>query len=224
MNLAFINDTLDFEGDPRAFSTFFGTADVPANQDAENGNDVTYINDEAASIGGTITQIEVYINSTSGTYDIGVFSKDGNDFTDVDSIATGITVVTGYNKFTAPADFSAMTINAGEYVGTFGQDTERSTTGASGFWFDNGGQIGNNSASTFTDAGGTVDIQLRVVIEIADGDPWDVGADEVVAAAAAAPSGRRRRVIMGSIDNKWKQDYTLEIPLWTTRNTFGLPY
>lgn len=142
---------------------WFGTDNEPADGDEELGNDVTYILDEPAPITGTITQIEYYVGVSGGDLSIGIFTKSGSDFTDIDSIVN-LSSTSGLHQLSSPGDFTAMPINAGEYLGCMFVVLERNSTGASGFWYDAGPQIGNNSSSTYTDNAGTNDIQLRAYI------------------------------------------------------------
>ena len=157
--------------------SYYGSDAQPAGEQASEtfGNN-SYVFDEPFTVNGYIVQIEVFPSvHSAGDLEIGVCTKDGNDFNDEHSVS-GLTLVSDtLRTFThAGADFDAsdLPVAIGEYlcfyVTSDGQ-IERSTTGGPGYWFLNADAIGDSDADTFAQSINTGhEIQIRVYISSVD--------------------------------------------------------
>jgi len=143
----------------------------PADKAAATSLDYTYVYNEASTVTGNVTRIQCWSNSSiNANMDFAVFSKSGNDFTDV-QYREGLTVLDygSLTDLTSPGDFAAIPISSGQYIGFYlaSPKTMNKSTNESGpgEWYDQDDQIGNGTASTFTEyAVGTDDIQIRVYV------------------------------------------------------------
>ncbi len=154
-----------------AANIWVGCDAEPADKNNSTSVNYTYIYNEASTVTGNVTRIQCWSNSSSNTtMDFAVFSKSGNDFTDV-QYREGLTVLDygSLTDLTSPSDFAAIPISSGQYIGFYLADskTMNKSTNESGpgEWYDQGDQIGNGTASTFTEyAVGTDDIQIRAYV------------------------------------------------------------
>ncbi len=151
-----------------AASGWFGCDNEPANEDSSTVDGSTYISDEASTITGTIDSVEYFVDDISLTLDLAVFSKSGSNFTDLGTILSLPATSTILYQLNSSSDFTAITINAGEYIGSFQSSSgrlERSSTGGPGYWFFIGDAIDGGDADAFTLSGNsTHEIQIRVFI------------------------------------------------------------
>lgn len=154
-----------------AANIWVGCDAEPADKANASGAGYTYVYNEASTVTGNVTRIQCWSNSSSAvTMDFAVFSKSGNDFTDV-QYREGLTILDygSLTDLTSPSDFAAIPISSGQYIGFYLADskTMNKSTDESGpgEWYDQGDQIGNGTASTFIEyAVGTDDIQIRAYV------------------------------------------------------------
>ena len=74
-----------------------GKQTAPANEANTSTTDYTYVYAETASEAGYITKIEIYAIGASTGFEFAVFSRSGDNFTDVASIT--LTLAAGLNTF-----------------------------------------------------------------------------------------------------------------------------
>ena len=158
-----------------ALPSWIGADAEPQSSASFTTSDFTFIYDEAAAITGTIDSIEYFTDdNTSGSVFFGVFSKSGSNFTDVQS-ATGLDATAdALIQLGAPADFTAMAISTGEYIGFYISTgtMDKATSGGGGYWFFSGNAIDGGDADAFTQSGNTThDIQIRAYITAVGGEP-----------------------------------------------------
>jgi hypothetical protein len=110
---------------------------------ATNAQGYTYIDlGNPANATGTIDYICVYA-ADAGTIKFAAFHDEGGNVYSTNGYTIGLTVSAGLNEFSAPGDFTAFNINAGEYLGHYAADSAiaRTNTGGSGVYRKSGDYI-----------------------------------------------------------------------------------
>lgn len=133
-----------------------GRAIDPVTGSAANG---TYVFNDPATETGYLKSIRVFGVGGGGTFQFKRFSKSGNTFTQIGSDYP-VTIVAGLNNLT-DADYGIIPINAGEYLGFFGNGRvsyKTSTTADGTGWRQVG--AGNVTSGTVT----TVNTSTRLEI------------------------------------------------------------
>lgn len=110
-----------------------------------------------ASISGNVIRIRVYHNGLAGagTAYAAFFTASGNNLTTVAGTRTALTygaAVKGVKEWTAPTDFTAFPVSAGQYLGLWLSLTDQITyvtSGGSGMWYVSNDHT-NAAAYTFT--------------------------------------------------------------------------
>lgn len=151
-----------------AASQWFGTDGTPEDSDDVTGTGFSYIRDEASPVTGVIDSIEYFVNIAGvSSFSIGVFTKSGSQFTDIESAINLTLTDATLHQMGAPADFTEMDINEGEYVGiAMGSSgrMERNTTGGPGYWFLEENPFTGGPHTFALSGNSTYDIQYRVFI------------------------------------------------------------
>ena len=121
-----------------------------------------------ASQGGSCNKLEVYANpaDVASVFKFNFFTASGNSLT---AIGTAISIAAGAvgaqcYTYTAPGDFTAFSVNSGEYLGCYfvnGQDYALS--GGSGLWYKSGDQSGASGVALTFDADGIDGLSADIV-------------------------------------------------------------
>jgi len=98
--------------------------------------------DNPANADGTIDHLDLYIvDYSSGDIDCASFSVVSGDNLSTRGVASGLTPTNNLNEWDAPGDFTAFSIETGDYLGVYIPSTMKirvASSGGSGMWYEGG--------------------------------------------------------------------------------------
>lgn len=144
-----------------------------------------------ASQSGSCNKLEIYASgSTTNPFKFNFFTASGNNLT---AIGSAISVVAGNtdtkcHTFNAPGDFTAFSVNFGEYLGCYTVMAQhRGSSGGAGLW-SKSGDYSEASGDTFTLEGERLDALSADIVAVGTTTPPTTLAPTTLAPTTLAPT------------------------------------
>lgn len=111
------------------------------------------LNDNPANATGTIDYICAYIVNGGTNFEVASFADEGSNTLSTNGVSGDLGATSNATKeeWNAPGDFTAFSINSGEYLGFYSSDAtvEMDSSGGGGMWYDTRGDYIPCSSHTF---------------------------------------------------------------------------